>query len=277
MRSTFMTAAAVAGLGLICGGAILPWLSVYRGLDPIPGFQLDGGALTGIAMAALAMLAIAARSGGASLLRPMAVLGALIVTADAASSAVRIAAFVGEPGPAAALIQPSAGPGAYLMVGGGIALFIAAVGAPLRRGPLANGLAPRLVLAAALFTAGWIHLLLTPQHVGESAILGYGFLTAGLAQVALSGAILARPRGWMYQAIVAINVALLFTYASAVFVGLPFGGHDHGAVGLRVGSGEPIDLAGIVSKTGELISLGAAFVLVGRHDKAVRRDLNKAP
>lgn len=266
-RASVALVAAVVAITLVGVSVVTPWLSVYRGLDPIPGFQLDGGSLAGVAIAALAFLAVAARSGGAIFLRPLAVIGALIVTADAAFSALRIEAFLANPGPAAALIQPSAGVGAYLLVGGGLALFTAAIAAPLRAGRLGTGVGPRLALATALFTAGWIHLLLTPQHVAESAILGFGFLAAGIAQVVLSGAVLARPRAWMYEAIVAVNVALLFSYGYAVLVGLPFGGHDHGAAGLVVGSGEPIDLAGTVSKAGELISLVGAFVLVG-HQQA---------
>jgi hypothetical protein len=65
--------------------------------------------------------------------------------------------------------------------------------------------------------------------------------------------------------VVGLSAALVVLYAIAVLKGLPFGGnHDH-ASGLSLGSGEPVDLEGAVSKLAELFSLATAFVLVGRH------------
>ena len=81
-----------------------------------------------------------------------------------------------------------------------------------------------------------------------------------------------RPRRWVYYGIVVVNVALVLIYADAVLVGLPFGATMHGS-GLVIGSGEPLDLPGVISKAAELVSLALAFVLVGRADDqaAVRR------
>lgn len=257
--------AGIVAIGLVAVSVVVPWVTVFGGLQPIPGFQLDGGYLAGIAIAALALAQVAARAGGARILRPLAIVGAVVVIVDAAYAIHRISAFVADPGPAAALIQPTVGPGAYLMILAGVVLLASAVALPARSGGLRSGLGARLVAAGALFAAGWIHLVLTPEHLTESTLLGVGFLAAGIAQLGLAGTILVRPRGWVYYAIVVVNVALVLAYADAVLFGLPFGAAVHGG-GLTIGAGEPLDLPGVISKAAELVSLAFAFVLVGRAD-----------
>jgi hypothetical protein len=266
-RARWALVAGGIGLVLVAAGALLPWVSLFRGLQPIPGFELDGGYLAGIAIAAVSLSIVAARSGGSRLLRPLASLGAAIVTVDALYVITRIAAFVADPGSSGPLSQPAAGPGAEVMALGGVFVLIATITAPTRAGALASGLAPRLAIGAALFAAGWIHLVLAPQHLAESTLLGAGFLGAGVAQLVLAATVVLRPRTWIYYGVIVVNVALIFFYAVAVAVGLPFGGHDHGS-GIILGSGEAIDLPGVISKGAELVSLVLAFWLVGRTNLA---------
>jgi hypothetical protein len=64
--------------------------------------------------------------------------------------------------------------------------------------------------------------------------------------------------------VVGLSAALVVLYAIAVLKGLPFGGDYHYGSGLTLGSGEPVDLEGAVSKLAELFSLATAFALVGR-------------
>src|SRR4029077_10354543 len=95
-------------------------------------------------------------------------------------------------------------------------------------------------------------------------ILGLGFLAAGLAQLTLAFLVIVRPSDLMYYLVVGLSVALIVLYAIAVLKGLPFGGgHDHGS-GLILGSGEPVDLEGAVTKFAEMFCLATALVLVGR-------------
>ncbi len=262
-RAGSALAAGVVGLVLLALGALLPWVNLFRGLQPIRGFEFDGGYLAGIAIAALILTIVAARSGGSRLLRPLAIIGAAIVSVDSVYVMQRIAAFVVDPGPAGPLSQPATGPGAPLMALGGALVFIAVIAARHRAGSLPAGLAPRLVAAGALFAAGWIHLVLAPEHLDASALLGAGFLGAAVAQLILAAAVMVRPSSWIYYGVILVNVALIFFYAVAVAVGLPFGGHDHGT-GIIIGSGEAIDLPGVISKGAELVSLVLAFWLVGR-------------
>lgn len=258
---------AALGLPLVGLGAWLPWLTLFNGLEPLPGFRLDGGDLTGLALLAVGLLAVAARVGAGHLLRPPAVVALLVVTADSLASARRIGAYVADPGPGAALSLPSQGPGAAVMATGGVLLLAAAVVVPVRREVLPTGLATRLVLAAATFVAGWMHLVLTPEHLAESTVLGLSFLAAGLAQVALSLLCTARRSENALSALVVLDVALLAVWTYAVLVGLPVGdlGHDHvEAGGLVLGHGEPVDLAAAITKVAELTSLGLALLLLRR-------------
>ncbi|GAA2497548.1 hypothetical protein [Terrabacter carboxydivorans] len=262
---------AALGLPLVGLGAWLPWLTLFNGLEPLPGFRLDGGDLTGLALLAVGLLAVAGRVGAGHLLRPLAVVALLVVTVDSLASARRIAAYVADPGPGAALSVPSQGPGAVVMAAGGVLLLVAAVVVPVRREVLPTGLVTRLVLAAATFVAGWMHLVLTPEHLGESTVLGLGFLAAGLAQVALSVVCVARRSENALSALVVLDVALLAVWAYAVLVGLPIGdlGHDHvEAGGLVLGQGEPVDLAAAITKAAELTSLGLALLLLRRGTRA---------
>ncbi|MCU1537876.1 MAG: hypothetical protein JWP82_2227 [Humibacillus sp.] len=261
------TALAALALALVGVGAALPWLTLFNGLTPLPGFRLDGGDLSGLAVLSAGLLAVAARHGAGRVLRALAVLGALVVLAGALSSARTIATYVADPGPGGVLAAPTRGPGAIVMAAGGVLLLAAALRMPVRRTPLGAALLLRVVLAVATFVAGWMHLVLTPEHLAESTVLGLGFLGAGVAQVALAVLVVEGRSETTLSILVALDVALLAVWAYAVLVGLPLaeaGGHDHGgeAAGLVIGHGEPIDLAAAVTKLAELTSLALAFVVL---------------
>jgi len=265
MATRVAAAAAAAGLGLILLGVAVPWITVFRGLQPIPGFVLEGGPLAGFAIASLGLLAVSASKGGSRWLKPLTFLIGLAVAVDATLLQFRIVDYVADPGLAGPLTQPAAGIGAGLMALGAALIVVAIVVLPARTSRLAAGSLRRLVMAAALFAAGWIHLMLVPEHLGESMILGLGFLASGIAQVILATLVLWRPKDWNLSLVIAINVTLIAIYAYAVMVGLPFGDHaqHEQAVGLVLGAGEPIDWYGAISKIAELVSTAIAFVLLG--------------
>lgn len=264
-RAAIATSLAAIGLGLVAVSLVIPWLTVFRGLQPIPGFALEGGRLAGVALGVVGLLAVGATIGGGRILRPIAALGALAILLDAALVHGQIAAFVADPGPAGPLTQPTLGLGAAAMAVAGGVLLTASLLIPIRDDRLPSRVVLRLVMAAGLLVAGWIHVLLVPEHLAESTILGLGFLGAGIAQLALAGLVIWRPRLWTLSAVVALNATLIVVYAYAVLVGLPFGGGEHGeaAVGLVIGAGEPIDVFGALSKIGEATSLLLAFALLG--------------
>ncbi|WP_415857142.1 hypothetical protein, partial [Sinomonas sp. G460-2] len=138
------------------------------------------------------------------------------------------------------------------------------------------GLGARLSLASTAFAAGWVHLLLAPEHWGESALLGVGFLGAGLLQLALAIAIVARPTRPAHFALVVLNVALVVVWLYAVFVGLPLEqAQYHPEAGWVVGAGEPITPAAAMTETAEIAGAVWAYAIVGRPTRtdgaAVRR------
>ncbi|MGH9004905.1 MAG: hypothetical protein ACRDYV_17420, partial [Acidimicrobiia bacterium] len=81
------------------------------------------------------------------------------------------------------------------------------------------------VVALASFTAaaGLIHLVMTPSHIGESALEGAGFLVAAWVQLGLAIAVVraATPRRGLLGLVVAANLALIGLWAVSRTVGLP--------------------------------------------------------
>jgi hypothetical protein len=256
-RSHAAVVLTIIGLAVVGAGALMPWVTVFHGLQPISGFRLDGGDLAGVAIASAAVMAAARQHGGAKILRPMAVTGAIIVVAGSLNSAHRIAQYSADPGPAGALVAPSAGVGPLVMATGGIILLAAVLLTRARPVAMSKGLRIRMFLAA-------------PEHLNESTLLGLGFLAAGIIQIALAFIVVERPSEGALSLLVMVNVALLAVWAYAVLIGLPLGdrsGHN-AASGLVIGSGEPIDLASAITKLAELASLSIALILMWRNARS---------
>ncbi|MHB8588413.1 MAG: hypothetical protein ACYDA0_06125 [Candidatus Dormibacteraceae bacterium] len=256
---------AVAGAAITLIGSALPWVTIFRGTQTLTGWNGNPRYLAGLAVASAALTLLFLWAGRPAAFLRLSALAALIVVAGTAVDLWQIASLISSRAVSARILDPSLGPGPFVMLAG--ALFLLAVVAiPASAPRVPAGLWPRVMLAGALFTSGWIHLALAPEHLGQATILGLGFLAAGLAQIALAGLLIVRPSNLAYYAVVGLNVTLIVLYAVAVLKGLPFGGdHDH-ASGLVLGAGEPVDLQGAVSKIVELFSLAAALVLVGRRD-----------
>lgn len=264
-RGHLALACAAIGLALMAAADAMPWLTLFHGLRPLAGFRLGGGDLSGLAVAAVSLLLVAARHGGGRVLKPSAVVLAGLVVAGGVSAALSIGSYVRAPGSAAALTAPSSGPGPWTLAAGGVAILVAALIAPVSRRPLPTAMRLPLLLAGATFAAGWMHLLLTPEHLGVSPVLGAGFLLSGLAQLALAVLAVERPSERVWSLLVMLNTALVVVWAYAVLVGLPFAGDEHGDVGgLAIGSGEPLDLAAVITKTAELAGIAVALVLMRR-------------
>jgi hypothetical protein len=254
---------AVVGAAIALVGSSLPWVTIFRGTQTLTGWDGSPRYLAGVAVASAALTLLFLWSGRPAAFRRLAVLAGLTAVVGTALVSWQDAALDSSHAVNARILTPVLGPGPFVTVAGAL-LVLAVVAIPTSAARVPSHLWPRVMMAGALFIAGWIHLALTPEHLGEATILGFGFLTAGLAQLALAVLITARPSDLTYYAVVGVSAALIVLYAIAVLKGLPFGGsHDHGS-GLILGSGEPVDLEGAVSKLAELFSLAMAFVLVGR-------------
>lgn len=272
-RRTAALALGATALVLMLAGGFLPWLTVFNGLSAVRGFSLDGGPLGFVVLAVLAVLFVQGRAGGARILRPIAIAGAFAVVADSLYSAGRITAFVAAPGPAGVLTAPTPGPGAYVFAASGAVLVAAALVAPAAAGRIGRRAALRLTLTVLLLAAAVIHLILTPEHLGVSTVLGLGFLAAGLAQSALAGLSVGaseRLQPLVMHAVIVVNIALIGIYLYAVLVGLPIeAGHtDDG--GLSIGAGEAVDVKGAVDVIAEVAAVAIAAFLASAGEKGPR-------
>ena len=254
---------AVAGGAITLIGSALPWATIFRGTQTLTGWNGTPRYLAGLALASAALTALFVWAGRPASLRNLAALTGLAAVAGVGFEVWQTMSLASSRSMAAAFLEPSVGPGPFVMLIGAL-LLITVAAIPVSGTRLMAGSWTRIIMAGALFASGWIHLALTPEHLGEATILGIGFLVAGLAQLFLAGLILVRPSDLAYYAVVGLSVSLVVLYAIAVVHGLPFGGgHDH-LSGIIIGSGEPVDLEGAVSKVCELLSVAIALVLVGR-------------
>jgi hypothetical protein len=132
------------------------------------------------------------------------------------------------------------------------------------RGLGPNGEIFRGALGAVLVVAGGIHLALTPEHLGESVVLGIGFLTAGVLQLVLAVWIFRRVSRLALLLVGVSSTALIVAYGVAVAVGLPFVAADAMDEGLSIGTGEPVTLVAAVAKVAELASILLAMALISQ-------------
>ena len=168
----------------------------------------------------------------------------------------------------------------------------------------------RGLLIAALSLAGAVHLLLAPDHFGESALMGVGFLCSAFAELGLALAVLLKPRRFTYVAVIGASAALIALYAYNVMIGLPFSGasrdgnplsgaghsdahhpiaaeheteHDaeahpeggHHSGGIALGAGEAVDMLGATTKLSELAAIGLAAALVLRSRVSTRTHVER--
>ncbi len=157
-----------------------------------------------------------------------------------------------------------------------------------------------VALAVALWIAGVIHLLLTPEHMETSVVFGAGFLAAGIGQSGTAAMGVLRPSRPIYAAIIATTLALTGLYTYNVVVGLPFhgpavvaateeqtsdaghghaakdpavthalpGSEDHHHAGVTTGTGEPIDPYGVITQLAQLSAAALALALLVRGSRA---------
>lgn len=274
LRSGVALSLALITAAFTTAGLVSPWVTVFNGLSPVAGLSLDGGYLAAVTAISFATLYVMATSGGGKILRSLAVLGGAVVVADSFLSAARISEFVAHPGPAGILTVPSAGPGPFFTLVGGIALVGTALAAPAAQTRLGRGMLLRLLLSVSLIITADLHLVRTPQHFDEALLLGVGFLAAGLFQLALAVYVVARHDDRPIGLLVAVTIALIAIYGYALFVGLPLdSGHSDGATGLRVGSGEPVTATGLIDVLAEIVTVVLALVAYPR--SAGRRAADK--
>ena len=83
----------------------------------------------------------------------------------------------------------------------------------------------RYGVAALAAGAAAIHLALAPAHIGESHVLGWGFLVAAWIQLAIAVLAVTRPSKRLWLATIAASAAMVGTWAVSRTTGLPLSGH----------------------------------------------------
>jgi hypothetical protein len=102
-----------------------------------------------------------------------------------------------------------------------------------------------LLLLACAFSGG-IHIALAPEHLGESAPFGIGFLAAAALLFALGLGIYLRPEGAALALLIAIlSGALIAAYVASRTAGLP----------LLHPAPEAVDPVGVITKAVEALAL----------------------
>ena len=259
--------AAGAGAAAVGAGALLPWVTLFRGLTTVTGIGADGFFLVGLAVGTALLLAWYERLGRPASVRRLAAAMAMAIVAVSAFDWWRIVHFVSDPGAIAPLAAPAAGPGPAVAAGGGLLLLTAILVMRPGAGRLPQGTWPRVALAGSLAVAAWIHFDILGEHLGQTLLLGLGTAGFGVAQAALAMLLLTRPRRWALDLVVAVDAALIFFYAFNVLVGLPFAKPEPFSPGLLLGQGEAVGLRGAVALICEISGMGAAIWLRGSASK----------
>jgi hypothetical protein len=123
---------------------------------------------------------------------------------------------------------------------------------PRHRSPRSFGgaLAESLLVACA-FSAG-VHVALAPEHLGESALLGLGFLASAALLLALGLGIYVRPDSVRLPRLIALlSGALIAAYVASRTVGLPV---LHPAP-------EAVDPLGVITKGVEVVAVALSLRL----------------
>jgi hypothetical protein len=258
------------GVAAVAVGALLPWMSLFRGLTSVSGFGADGFFLIGLAVGTALLLAWYESLGRPASVRRLAAALAMAIVAVSVFDWWRIVHFVGDPGVLAPLAAPAAGPGPVVSAGGGLLLLATILTLRPGAGRLPQGTWPRVALAGSLAVAAWIHFDIIGEHLGQTLLLGLGTAGFGVLQAALAVLLLIRPRRWTLDLVVAVDSGLVFFYAFNVLVGLPFAKPEPFSPGLLLGQGEAVGLRGAVALICEISGMGIAIWLRGSTSRVSR-------
>ncbi|HYD08534.1 MAG TPA: hypothetical protein VEA78_00420 [Acidimicrobiales bacterium] len=115
----------------------------------------------------------------------------------------------------------------------------------------------RWAIAALSAAAAVVHVAMAPPHLGDSAVLGGGFVAAAWLQLGVAVFAITRPTARLWQATILLNVALVAAWAVSRTAGLPFGSHAGDAEAMTI-----VDLTTVGLELAAL--LGAVTMLAVR-------------
>jgi len=261
----------VAGLGaaggaLVVIGSLLPWISLYAGLQSIAGTDgLNGRILAGLGVAAALVAAAHAVRGrqGTRWLLGSAGFAVLALGGWLGIQLLQTGAALAEDPLLVARLEPGL---AVALVGG--SLLLSTLFMPVRSVAVAEATerrarsATQFILVASLAVAGVVHLALVSEHLRESIVLGVGFLGAGLGQVGLAAIILWNPTTAALRSALVLSIVSLVGLATAVTVGLP--ALLHGSMAAGFAPAESLTDLGAITGLAELIAVVTSIGLMRR-------------
>lgn len=270
LRRPFTVPGLVAAVGgaLVLSGTLLPWLSLYGGLERLTGFAGGNGRVLAAGGAACVVAGswLAVR-GGRALRFAIGGLGFLLAAFSAYLLAQLLAVYRSLEG---GLMFPSLGPGVFVSAAGALVVLgtvflgdrasITAVRtATVAEGSLARAIVPGLALLSA--GAGIIHLSLVAEHMHEARYFGAFFLTSGAAQ--LAWAVLASGTFSRRAVLVACigNAAIVALWVISRTSGLP--------IGPEPGTPEAVGFADVVATAYEASIVVGSIWLLRSQDRPV--------
>ena len=286
MDETVGTRRIVAGVTMAGGaalavGALLPWLSLYAGLDTLRGTgALNGRLLFAGGVVAVGIGAWFMARGGTGLRWAIGGLG-LAASAFTAWLVVQLLASYRELA-ADPFVFARLGPGLFVSALGGVmvlaTLAIGRAATPgdgrVMKSPAASAEAETvpvvrsggLVSGLALLSAGAgaIHLAVMGEHAREWWLFGLFFAASGAAQLVWAVVVASRGTRSLLVAGAIGNAAIVALWAASRLVGVPVGPH--------AGTPEAVGLADVVATAYEaLVVIGATWLLLRRSSRPALR------
>jgi hypothetical protein len=220
---------AVAGGGGVITGAVLPWLSVYYGLDTYNGTAGTNGLLLVAGGAAVVLLglwyALRRRAGVRYLIAGLGFALALF-------SAYLLAELLALDKQLHAGFLPALGPGVFVASGGALlilaTLFINAGRAVPARSAAGTKVAASLdsitvALVSLSAAAGTVHLAVAADHFAEYFLFGLFFIVAGVGQVAWAALVALAGASRTLLLLATGNLLIVALWAVSRTSGIPLG------------------------------------------------------
>jgi hypothetical protein len=276
LQRRLVTVLAIGGGSLLIAGSVLPWLSLYAGIDPISGIDgLNGRLLAGTGAVSAAAGLIYMWQPSKQLQYGLAALG-FVASGFAAWVLSQLLGSYQEL-QSDPFVVASLGTGTFVALAGALILLgtllvprTAHVG---REGSrqltvLSAQRDARTVLLTGVVTflvcAALIHLAVVGPHLAESGLYAAFFVSAAVAQLIAAMALtMTRNRRWL-MAIALGNALIIVVWAVSRTVGLP--------IGPTPGVAESVSVPDVLATVAEvaIVTLSVALVRI-RHPLSMRR------
>jgi hypothetical protein len=260
----------IVGGGMLIAGALLPWLSLYAGVDTINGLDgLNGRVLIGAGLLSAALGVLYAARPSKHLQYGLAAFG-FAVSAFAAWVLSQLLGsyqqLQSDP-----FVVASLGIGTFVALGGALLVLgtllvpqpaqlrirssqtsITSVNRGDARVPLVTG------IVAFLVSAAMIHLAVVGPHLEESTLYAVFFIGAAIAQLCAAMTLTATRDRRVLLTIAAGNALVIMVWALSRTVGLP--------IGPTPGIAESVSLPDVLATIAEaaIVALSSALAFVRR-------------